>query len=267
MDLAHVSGAAYGSPSSNDAEASITETGFPDHRSVGQIGGIAQYGPPHQYGPLAEHALPNERDLPGRIPLSPRTALTLNTLGWDQEVLAYAFPKKYAPRENYQPQHQQYDPVVQYGSLKQSDHSAQRYPPNAHDAPVAQYVPLEQYHHLAQYNHASQYAPVSQYNRLVVVESLQKASGEARNAGAQLVPQNLIAYGNHSTAKKLRSRWNKEDTTMLEQLLAVRPRLSDKEIGEQLGKTPNAIYLKRKRNEGAFGDAHASDKKKKSKRT
>lgn len=64
--------------------------------------------------------------------------------------------------------------------------------------------------------------------------------------------------------KKLRSRWDDNEIATLERLMAIRPSLTNKEIGEIVGKTANAIYLKRSRKyRGMFKNAHKSDKNRK----
>lgn len=70
-----------------------------------------------------------------------------------------------------------------------------------------------------------------------------------------------------TSAKKLRTRWSPAELVTLEQLLAIRPAVSDKEIGAILGKSANAIYLKRCRKyRGMFKKPHKSDKARELKR-
>lgn len=64
--------------------------------------------------------------------------------------------------------------------------------------------------------------------------------------------------------KKLRSRWTDEDLAELEQLRSVRPRLSNKTMGEILSKTDNAVYLKLSRKyNGKFANPHKAAKERK----
>lgn len=68
-------------------------------------------------------------------------------------------------------------------------------------------------------------------------------------------------------AKKLRGRWDATEIATLEQLMAVRPAMTNKEIAAIMGKSANAIYLKRCRKyRGMFKQAHKSDQGRKERR-
>lgn len=89
----------------------------------------------------------------------------------------------------------------------------------------------------------------------------EEASPEGGQLGYQEGQPQATAPAQEMT-KKLRARWTEAELARLNYLLSVEPRRTDDEIGDELGKSGNAVYLKRKRGAGAFGDAHAAHKKK-----
>lgn len=94
---------------------------------------------------------------------------------------------------------------------------------------------------------------------------LQGQNGQANNNDAMALVQYVAPA---EPPKKLRSRWIAEDLATLAQLVVDHPDMSNKDMGEILGKSANAVYLQKSRKyrgkfNSGFNNPHKSDKERK----